>query len=113
MATRIKDAMFSVFGENQLESINNSALPEEVMTWKNSEKTKSCYNKLFTPFDQDNPNITYMIKILAKVWPSAQASNAKSAFAITVCQTMLSSRHEKLTMKEKVLKKKIKKNLVS
>ena len=54
-----------------------------------------------------------MIKILAKVWPSAQASNAKSAFAIAVCQTMLSSRYEKLTMKEKVLKKKIKKNLVS
>ena len=113
MTTRIKDAMFFVFGARQLDSINNNSTPVEVSDWKNSRKTKDAYQKLFTPINPNNPEETYMFKILSKMWPSANTTNIKSAYAITVCQTMLSSHYELLTIKEKIVKRKLLKNLVS
>ena len=47
LTTRIKDAMFAVYGESQLDSINTNSPPQEVVTWKASSKTRLCYRKLF------------------------------------------------------------------
>jgi hypothetical protein len=104
--------MFSVFGEAQLDSINTNAPPQAVMEWKNSDKTKACYRKLFEPINDDE-NDTYIARILAKVWPGATPTNMKLAYTITVCQIMLSSHYEKLTMKEDIVKNRLRKNLVS
>ena len=113
LTTQIKDAMFAVFGENQLDSINTSATPADVAAWKNSIKTKQCYKKLFKPINDATPNETYILKILGKVWPGVLPSNIKVAYAITVCEIMLSQHFEKLTMSENIVKDRLNKNLVS
>lgn len=114
LTTRIKDAMFSVFGESQLDSINTNAAPVNVVAWKASAKTKACYRKLFTPINNDdNNNDTYISRILAKVWPGAAPTNMRLAYTITVCQIMLSDHYDKLIMSEETAKNRLKKNLVS
>ena len=104
--------MFSIYGESQLESINTNSTPEEVLTWKQSTKTKSAYRKLFTSIS-DDPDYTYMSRILAKVWPGGDPTNLQLAFGITVCQTTLSSHYKKLTINEDAVERKLIKNLVS
>jgi hypothetical protein len=111
LTTRIKEAMFSVFGESQLDSINTTAIPGKVAEWKASRKTRDCYQKLFTPISNDS-TVTYMQKILTKVWSGTTPSNTKMAYAITVCQIMLSDRYDKLTISEDFAKSRLKKNLV-
>src|SRR5438046_1780326 len=112
LTSKIKEAMFSVFGELQLDSINTHTSSQAVMEWKMSAKTKDCYKKLFAPINEDNPNNTYISLILAKVWPGATPTNIKLAFTITVCQIMLSSHYKKLIIKEDIVKNRLRKNLV-
>ena len=116
MTTQIKQALFSVFGENNLDSINTNVAPSKIMEWKASEKTKSCYKKLFTPISSDptdDPADTYMARILGKIWPTTIPSDIKVAYAITVCQVTLSQYYENFTMMENIVKNRLIKNLVS
>jgi hypothetical protein len=110
MTTKIKEAMFYVFGD-LLEQINSKANPAEVLEWKRSTKTFSCYKRLFT--NADNSEDTFMAKILGKIWPSEDATNEQVAYAIAVCQTILDKKYEKITISESVVKNKIARNLVS
>jgi hypothetical protein len=103
--------MFFVFGD-LLESINSKAIPEEVLDWKRSDKTKSCYKRLFARI-VDNSEDTYMSRILQKIWPSGDATNEQVAYAVAVCQTILDPNYEKITISESVVKNKIARNLVS
>jgi len=102
--------MFFVFG-NHLESINNKALPEEVLKWKHSEKTKASYKRLFE--DVENSDETYMTQILKKIWPSGDALSEKIAYAIAMCQTMLDPNYEKITMSDTAVKNRAARNLVN
>jgi hypothetical protein len=114
LTTRIKDAMFAVFGESQLDSINTNSPPQEVATWKASSKTRLCYRKLFRSINTlEDSGETHMQKILSKLWPSEMPSNIKVAYAISVCQIMLSSHYERLIMSEEIVKNRLKKNLVN
>lgn len=103
--------MFLVFGD-LLESINNKAVPEDVLAWKHSDKTKACYKKLFAKTAHNSDN-TFMSRILEKIWPSGEASNEQVAYAISVCQTILDPNYEKIMISEDVVKHKIARNLVS
>src|SRR5260363_205708 len=109
---QIKQALFSVFGETNLDSIITNVAPSKITKWKASNKTKSCYKKLFTLISS-NQNDTFMARILGKVWPVSMLSDIKMAYCITVCQVMLSQHFEKFTMKEDFVKNRLIKNLVS
>jgi hypothetical protein len=111
LTTKIKEAMFYVFGE-QLDKINNKAVPEEVFDWKRSEKTKACFKRLFANIS-NNSEDTFMSRILEKIWPSGDSSNHQVAYAIAVCQMVLDTKYEKITISENVIKHKIARNLVS
>ena len=111
LTTKIKDTLFSVFGEGLLEPITNKATPEMILEWKKSEKTRACYKKLFDKIN--NTKDTYMERILEKIWPSGDASEEKIAYAIAVCQTVLNPKNKILTMSEDIIKPLIAKNLVS
>lgn len=103
--------MFYVFGD-LLERINNKATPEEVFDWKKSDKTKTCYMRLFTKIS-NNSDDTYMSRILQKIWPLGDTSNEQAAYAIAVSQMILDTNYEKITISESVIKHKIARNLVS
>ena len=44
--------MFSVFGEQQLPTVKLNAPPAEMVNWKNEERVKLCYDKLFKPMSE-------------------------------------------------------------
>ena len=110
LTTKIKSSTFFVFG-NLLEPINNRASPEMVLKWKRLEKTKAYYWRLFDKVDDSG--VTYMVKILTKIWPSGDGSEENVAYAIAVAQAMLNPKYEKITISDTDIKHKIAKNLVS
>jgi len=107
----VKDAMFSVFGKSQLDSINTNATPADISEWKAFTKMKECFQKLFIAISSD-PNDTYMFRILSKVWSDKLPTNIKMAYAIAVCQIMLNNYYEKLTMSKDTIKDRLRRNLV-
>ena len=112
--TRIKDAIFSVYGERELDSIKSNATPREISEWKASPKTKAAYNKLFEKIDPDNSEDTYIMRILDRVWPGgATPSTIRLAYTITVCQVVLSDHYENLTLKDARCSNRLRKNVVS
>lgn len=111
LTTKIKDAVFAVYGDSMLDKIDSHAIPEEIHNWKQSTKTKNAYAKLFSPIAND-PNDTFISRILTKVWPKGDAEDNLLAFAIGVVQALLSHKYEKITIDEKVMKDRIEKNVV-
>jgi hypothetical protein len=87
----------------------------DLSKWKNGA-AKSCYEKLFEqidPYSEEDNKITYMSKILEKVWTNSdKASNSSVAFAIGVCEELLNPDNESIQITGDVLKYKLKKNLV-
>jgi len=96
-----------------LDRINTNATLQAITEWKNSDKTKQCYRKLFTPISDNNPNETYFTRILSRSWPTKLPTNMQLAYTITVCQIMLNAHYEKLTMSDEITKNRINKNLVN
>src|SRR5260363_23276 len=111
LTTKIKDAVIAVYGDSMLDKIDSHAIPEEIYNWKQSTKTKTAYSKLFLPIAND-PNNTFISRILTKVWPKGDAEDNLLAFAIGVVQALLSYKYEKITIDEKVMKDRIEKNVV-
>ena len=104
LTTKIKDSMFSIFG-NLLDPINTKAKPEEVLNWKRSEKTKNCFKLLFARVaNSSDENDTYVVRILNRIWPSGETTDHKTAYAMAVCQSILSPNYEKLMISEDIVK---------
>ena len=112
LTTKIKDVVFAVFGDSMLDRIDSNAIPEEVHNWKQSDKTKAAYSKLFSPIVADDPEDTYISRILTKVFPKGVAEENLLAFGIGVAQALLSPKYEKITIEEKIMKDRIEKNVV-
>lgn len=84
----------------------------DLSKWK-SGAAKECFKKLFEPISGDDNQVTYMSRILEKVWSdSDKASEISIAFAISVCEELLNPENEGIQIKEEVLKYKLKKNHV-
>src|SRR5260364_375845 len=112
LTTKIKDAVFAVYGYSMLDKIDSHAIPEEIHNWKQSTKTKTTYSKLFLPIVTNDSNDTFISCILIKVWPKGDAEDNLLAFAIGVVQALLSHKYKKITIDEKVMKDRIEKNVV-
>jgi hypothetical protein len=102
--------MFSVFGEALLDPINTNASSTEITEWKNSRKTAEAYQNLFE--DMRNEEVTFMTRILEKVWPKTEVSEELSAFAISICQIMLNPKNETIQINEMNMKRRIIRNKV-
>lgn len=102
--------MFSVFGEALLDPINTNASSTEITEWKNSIKTAECYRNLFE--DMHNEKVTFMTRILEKIWPKTEVSVELSAFAISICQIMLNPKNETIQINEMKMKRRIIRNKV-
>ena len=84
----------------------------DLSKWK-SGAAKECYKKLFEPISKDDDQVTYMSRILKKVWTNSdRAFNALIAFAISVCEELLNPGKESIQITEEVLKYKLRKNQV-
>jgi hypothetical protein len=84
----------------------------EISKWKDGA-AKECYKKLFEPISEHDDQVTYMSRILEKVWAdSDKASDVSIAFAISICEELLNPNNESIQITEEVLKNKLKKNHV-
>ena len=97
----------------RLDRINSKALPQSIIEWKRSAKTKSCFNKLFQSIDPDNSEETFFNRILVRSFQATVPTNYQLAFAVTVCQILLHEHYEKLNISDNIMKNRLNKNIVS
>ncbi|RHZ80980.1 hypothetical protein Glove_130g76 [Diversispora epigaea] len=53
IASRVKLAIFEIFGESQLPRIDFQSSPAEINSWKSDQRVKDAYRKLFDVFSED------------------------------------------------------------
>lgn len=111
IASKVREAMFAVFGEGCLDPINTNATAAEILNWKQSQKTAECFENLHNCPKGETQSM--MARILEKVWPKGDASDEQVAFAIAVCQTVLDPNNESISINETLIKSKVEKNKVS
>jgi hypothetical protein len=113
LTSKVKESLFTIFGENALPPINVNASGAEINRWKSTPNVKRCYENLFRPMSEDTI-VSYMARILERLWPdSTTASQAQMAYAIGVCQVVLNPNNKHIRITKKVIKKKLQENLVS
>lgn len=98
LATKVRDGLFTYFGDTNLPRINTSAPPIEISNWKKSKEVKKCYNKLF-----DDKN-KVLAKILERIFGKNIPKPAHSAFAITVCTSILNPESDRIQLNEESMK---------
>jgi hypothetical protein len=98
LATKVRDALFTYFGEVNLPRINTSAPPIDISNWKKSNEVRKCYDKLF-----DNKNKA-LAKVLEKVFGKNLPKAAHSAFAIAVCTSILNPESDRIQLSEESMK---------
>ena len=64
LTAKIKDAIFSVFSENQLPPINANIKDFEIKRWKKTTSVKKCYDKLFKKINSSK-SVIYLLKIIS------------------------------------------------
>ena len=69
LTSKIKDAIFQVYGEANLPSISMSATPTDINNWKQNPAIRRCYEKLHQPISENNdPSVTHILRIMERVF---------------------------------------------
>ena len=110
IASRVKSAIFEIFGESQLPRIDVQASPTKINSWKSDRRVKVVYSKLFDVFSN---NCTYMSMILGRVWKSKKVSTMYIAWSVAIAQLFLNPNIKGIQISKNLLKKQIKINFVS
>ncbi len=115
MTSKIKEALFYVFGGINLPQINTNSTPTKIHEWKNSRRVKRCYELLFRTIDSENdPKVSYMSSILERIWPNSERTpQIHMAYAIAVCTTLLNPNNNSIHITRSNIKSKTNKYLVS
>src|SRR5205809_6727665 len=78
LATKVRDALFTYFGDVNLPRINTSAPPIEISNWKKLNEVRKYYNKLF---ENNNKVLARLLeKIFGKNLPKPAHSASRSQF---------------------------------
>ncbi|RHZ71448.1 hypothetical protein Glove_258g1 [Diversispora epigaea] len=108
IASRVKSAIFEIFGESQLPRIDFQSSPAEINSWKLDQRVLHAYRKLFDIFSEDR---TYVQVILERVWKSKKRiSNMHIAWGVAIAQLFLNPDVKGIMISENLLKKQIKIN---
>lgn len=100
-----------MFGSD-LPYINSNATPLQIADWKQNSAVKKCFKKLFHKVSNGEPE-TYMTRIINKVWKDKKNTpKIKIAYTISICEALLNPEIHQVQMSEKLIKPKIRKNLV-
>ena len=101
--------MFSVFGEERLERVDNTTSPLKLAEWKASEKTKSAYNELFS-------NADLLSKIGYQVFKSLKESELPTthcAYILSICDIMLNLKSSGIKCNDKSVARRVNAFLVN
>ena len=106
LASKVRESLFTFFGEDTLSRITTSASPADISNWKNLDQVKRCYKKLF-----DKKSIV-LAKILEKVF-GKNPKQAHIAFAIAICISILDPSIDQIQLSEESMREKYTYYLVS
>jgi hypothetical protein len=112
LATKIKESVFTIFGEVNLPLINSNAGPSEIANWKKRPEVSKCYERLFKHIGDNDNSPLVITRILEKAFLGKKYSNTELAYAIAICKIMLNPKNDVLQMKGTILKSKVKYYLV-
>jgi len=113
IVTRVKSALFAIFGEQELPYIDTKSTPQEIKKWKDSEQLKNAYEKLYQRIDRDK-EMTWCARVIQKVWPNfKKLTKEKIAFGMAVCQYTLNPKTESIKINDEEIRKIMKVNKVS
>ena len=110
MTSKVKDALFSFFGESDLLRIKSSAAPVEISQWKELKVVRRCFKRLFQKFDI---NQLVLKKIIANVFSEDSVPKVQMAYVIAVCITILNLKCEKIKLDKKEMQDRVAFFLVS
>jgi len=114
MVAKIKTSIFYTFGEDSLPSLNNNASNKEIIDWKKKKEVRSAFKKLHKNINDDEEKPTWCNKILQKVFPNpAKVGKPLLAFAVGAIEIVLDPDNGGITVKDEIMKSKMRKNIVS
>jgi hypothetical protein len=107
LASKAKATLFSFFGENDLPAIKSTATPIEISRWKKLKEVKTCYKRLFQPFDFGDDLI--LEKIIEKVFSEKEdpVPKVQIAYVIAICVTILNPKYDKIKLERAELEDKM------
>ena len=111
MASKTREAIFSIFGETNLSLINTNASSSEISRWKQKEEVLNCYKCLFEKIDNKENLPLVLTQIIGKVLHK-NSSTVEMAFVVVICMGILDPKNGKLKFSLKTMKQKIKYYLV-
>jgi hypothetical protein len=112
LSSKTREAIFAKFGSH-LPAINTNAGPSEVAEWKRKTEVKECYESLFKKENPKDKNSSLvLVSIVNRVFPN-EYSNAELAYVLAICSTILNPKHDEIMLKKHIMKRKVKKYLVS
>jgi len=107
LATKIREAIFTTYGEVNLPLMKSNAGPSEITKWKKRPEVSRCYENLFKKMD-DSEDLPFVItRIVEKAFLGKEYSNPEFAFAIAICKLILNPKHDDIQMKESIVKNKV------
>ena len=101
--------MFSSFGEQKLDYIDNNASAIKITEWKSSEKTKAAYNDLFSN-DELLEKISY---IVFKQYKGQELPTMHCAFILAICDIVLNPKSQGIKCNDKSVVKRVNAFLVN
>jgi len=114
MVAKIKTSIFYTFGEDSLPSLNNNASNKEIIDWKKKKEVRSAFKKLHKNINDDEKKPTWCNKILQKVFPNpAKVGKPLLAFTVGAIEIVLDPDNGSITVKDEIMKSKMRKNIVS
>jgi hypothetical protein len=113
LASKARDALFAVFGEANLPSINTNASSTEISRWKKKPEISNCYKRLFERIDDNKEDSPWVLTQIAKRVLNNKSSRVEMAFVVAICVSILNPKDSKLTLTTKKMKSKVKYYLVS
>lgn len=89
--------MFSTFGEERLERVDNNTSPLKLAEWKSSEKTKNAYKEIF-----NNPELLLKIGYqVFKLYKETELPTMHCAYILAICDIMLNPKSSGIKCNDK------------
>lgn len=101
--------MFSVFGDHQLERIDNNTSSVKIAEWKQDPKTQAAYQKLFSNHDLLK-KIGYSV---FKQYKGKELPTMHCAFVLSICDILLNPKSSGIKCNDKSVTRRVNAFLVN
>ncbi|EXX55426.1 hypothetical protein RirG_225490 [Rhizophagus irregularis DAOM 197198w] len=102
-AASIRSAMFSVFGEQRLERIDNNSSSMKIAEWKQNQKTRNAFYELFKNHDI----LTKIGHLVFKQYRDKELHFTHCAYILSICDILLNPNNYSIKCNNKSVTKRV------